>query len=166
MATNRSVEQGVVITRIIDAPREDVFSAWTEPEQVKEWWGPTGFTTPFCEIDLRVGGVFHSCMRSPEGRDYCGKGIFQEIKPPERLVFTDTFVDKQGNQVPATYYDMSESFPDELLIRVTFEELDGKTKLTLEHIGLPPGEDRDMAEEGWSESLDRLEDYLIGESEE
>jgi uncharacterized protein YndB with AHSA1/START domain len=68
-------EQGLVITRVLDAPRDLVFKAWTEPERVMRWWGPHGFTTLFCTIDLRPGGVFHHCMRSPEGQDFWSKGI-------------------------------------------------------------------------------------------
>ncbi|MGH8068203.1 MAG: SRPBCC domain-containing protein [Candidatus Entotheonellia bacterium] len=73
-ATNAG-ERELVITRIFDAPRELVFKAWTEPERLMRWWGPNSFTTPFCTIDLRPGGVFHCCMRSPEGRDYWCKGV-------------------------------------------------------------------------------------------
>ncbi len=72
--TTNAVEQKIVITRVFDAARERVFKAWTEPERVMRWWGPNGFTAPFCKIDLRPGGVFHNCMRSPEGQDFWSKG--------------------------------------------------------------------------------------------
>ena len=101
----------VLITRVFDAPQESVWKAWTECERLMGWWGPKGFTTPLCKIDLRPGGVFHNCMRSPEGRDYCGKGFYREIVEPERFIFTDFFVDEEGNPVPATHYGMSPDWP-------------------------------------------------------
>jgi uncharacterized protein YndB with AHSA1/START domain len=71
----------LIITRIFDAPRELVWKAWTEPEQLMRWWGPKSFTSPVCKIDLRVGGVYLYCMRSPEGQDYWNTGVYKEIIP-------------------------------------------------------------------------------------
>lgn len=161
MATKDSSQeeqtQQVVITRVLDAPRDVVFKAWTDCERLMGWWGPNDFTTPFCKIDLRPGGVFRNCMRSPDGRDYCGTGVYREVVEPERIVFTDSFADEQGNPVPATYYGMSPSWPMEMLVTVTFAEHEGKTKLTLRHdLGSVPISERDMCQQGWSESLDKL----------
>ena len=152
--------RALVITRQFDAPRERLWQAWTDPEHVKRWWGPKGFTTPFCTIDLRVGGVFLYCMRSPEGKDYWSKNVYREIVSPTRIVATDSFADEKGNVVPATYYGMSSDIPLEMLVTVTFEEQGGKTKLTLTHAGLPAGEQRDGAQTGWSESFDKLAESL------
>ena len=152
--------QEIIIMRIFDAPRELVWKAWTEPERMMRWWGPKGFTSPYCEIDLRVGGALLYCMRSPEGKDYWGTGVYREIVPPERLVYTDSFADEHGNVVPATHYGMSEDIALEMLVTVTFEEHEGKTKLTLRHVGIPAGADREGAQQGWSESLDKLAEYL------
>jgi uncharacterized protein YndB with AHSA1/START domain len=150
-------KQALVITRVFDASRGVVFKAWTDCERLMRWWGPKGFTTPLCKIDLRPGGVFHNCMRSPDGRDYCGKGVYREIIEPERIVFTDFFVDEEGNPVPPTHYGMSASWPAEALVTVTFAEHGGKTKLTLQHaLGSVPASERDLCEQGWSESLDKL----------
>jgi uncharacterized protein YndB with AHSA1/START domain len=150
-------EQALVITRVFEAPRELVWKAWTERERFMLWWGPKGFTTPFCKIDLRVGGVYHNCMRSPEGKDYWSTGIYREIVPLERIVCTDSFADEEGNVVPATYYGMSADYPLEMLVTVTFEEIDRKTKLTLQHaLGPVPATERDLCQQGWSESLDKL----------
>jgi len=149
-------KQEIVITRIFDAPRELVWEAWTDPEHFKRWWGPKDYTTPFCEIDLRVGGKYLNCMRSPEGRDYWSTGVYREIVPMERIVCTDSFADEQGNVVPATYYGLSEDFPLEMLVTVTFEDYEGKTKMTLKHTNLPAGEISEQAGEGWSESFDKL----------
>jgi uncharacterized protein YndB with AHSA1/START domain len=157
---NKGDTRDLIITRLFDAPPEFVWKAWTEPERVMRWWGPIGFTSPVSRIDLRVGGEYQSCMRSPDGKDYWSKGIFREIVAPERLVMTDSFADENGNTVPASYYGMSKDFPLELLITVTFEEHDGKTKLTLRHTGMPPGADSEGAQQGWNESFDKLAKYL------
>ena len=78
----------------------------------------------------------------------------------ERIVFTDSFADEQGNVVPVTYYGMSPDFPLEMLVTVTFEEQDGKTQMTLRHTGLPAGPESEGAHEGWSESFDKLAESL------
>ena len=159
-SATEATEQALVIERIFDAPRELVWRAWTEPEHFMRWWGPKGFTCPVCKIDLRVGGKYLNCMRSAEGQDYWSTGVYQEIVAPERIVCTDSFADENGNVVPATHYGMSADFPLEMLVTVTFEDLGSKTKLTLKHVGLPAGEDRAGAQQGWSESFDKLEEEL------
>jgi uncharacterized protein YndB with AHSA1/START domain len=159
-AATMAAGQALVITRIFDAPRELVWRAWTEPEMAMKWWGPKGFTTPACRIDLRVGGSYLFCMRSPEGQDYWSTGVYKEIVTLERIVCTDSFADEQGNVVPASRYGMTGDFPLELLVTVTFEEQDGKTKMTLTHAGFPVGEHRDGAQQGWSEMFDKLAESL------
>jgi uncharacterized protein YndB with AHSA1/START domain len=156
----KPAQPGLVITRLFDAPRELVFKAWTDPERLARWWGPHGFTTPYCTIDLRQGGAWHLCMRSPDGQDYWCKGIYQEIVVPERLVSTDFFSDAEGNPVPPTHYGMSADFPAETLITVTLAEHEGKTKLTLEHTIPASIVEESGAREGWSQSLDRLAEEL------
>jgi uncharacterized protein YndB with AHSA1/START domain len=150
----------LVITRVFDAPAGLVFKAWTDPGRIARWWGPKGFTTPFCKVDLRKGGVFHYCMRSPEGRDYWGKGIYREIVEPERIVFTDVFSDEKGDTVQPASYGMSPDWPAQSLVTVTFVELDGRTELTLHH-GVPEDvAERTGARQGWAESLEKLAEYL------
>jgi uncharacterized protein YndB with AHSA1/START domain len=150
----------IVITRLFYAPRDLVWRAWTEPGFVMQWWGPKGYTSPSCTIDLRVGGKYLYCMRSPEGKDFWSTGVYREIKKPERIVCTDSFSDDKGNVVPATYYGMSPDFPAEMLMTVTFEVQPGMTRLTLRHGGIPLGEMRDLTRAGWNESLDKLEGVL------
>ena len=149
----------LVIERVFDAPRDLVWRAWTEPDHFMRWWGPKGYTCPSCEIDLRVGGKYLNCMRSPDGQDYWSTGVYREIVPMERIVCTDSFADEKGNVVPASHYGMS-AMPLEMLVTVTFEDVRGKTKLTLTHTGLPAGDDRDGARQGWSESFDKLAEDL------
>lgn len=163
----KSEERDIIITRIFDAPREQAWRAWTEPESVKRWWGPKGFTTPVSTIDLRVGGKYVYCMRGagPDGvvKDYWGTGVYKEIVPLKRLVCTDSFADEKGNVVPATHYGMGKDFPLEMLVTVTFEERDGITTMTLRHTGIPEGEMTDMTRTGWNESFDKLGEELAKE---
>ena len=161
--SNTAGEQGrqeVLITRLFDAPLELVWQAWTDPQHFMLWWGPKDYTCPFCQIDLRVGGKYLNCMRSPTGKEYWGTGTFLEIVPMQHLMFTDSFADEQGNVVPATYYGMSTDYPLEMLVTVTFEEVNGKTKMTLRHSDLPAGPDTEGTHQGWSESFDKLAESL------
>jgi uncharacterized protein YndB with AHSA1/START domain len=153
-------KQEIVITRVFDAPRELVWKTWTDPERFKRWWGPKDYTCPFCRMDLRVGGKYLNCMRSPEGQDFWSTGVYKEIVPLERIVYTDSFADAEGNVVPATHYGMSADFPLETLVTVTFEDFEGKTKMTLKHIGIPAGQMKELAGAGWNESFDKLAESL------
>ncbi|MGB9177125.1 MAG: SRPBCC domain-containing protein [Methanoregula sp.] len=156
----KTCEDEIVITRFFDAPRDLVWKAWTEPELVMQWWGPKNYTSPSCRIDLRVGGTYLYCMRSPDGRDYWSTGLFREVRKPERIVCTDSFSDEKGTIVPATYYGMSPDIPRELLVTVDFEVQAGRTRLTLRHAGFPAGETNDLARAGWNESLDKFAGVL------
>jgi uncharacterized protein YndB with AHSA1/START domain len=145
------------LTRIYGAPRSLVFKAWTDAKHVAQWWGPRKFSNPVCELDVRPGGLIRIDMRGPDGTIYPMKGVFQEIKEPERLVFTSTALeDETGKPLM------------EILNTVTFEDFHGITKLTLHARLLTP--DFKMTpqlaaalsgmEQGWSESLYRLADEL------
>ena len=88
-------------------------------------------------MNVQVGGEFLYCMRPPDGKDVCGTGIYREVVEMEKIVMTDAFSDEKGNVVPPSYYDMGEDWTDEVLITVTFEELEYcTTQLTLRHSGL------------------------------
>jgi uncharacterized protein YndB with AHSA1/START domain len=158
---DKSVKGELVITRVFDAPRELAWKAWTDPDQIKRWWGPKVFSAPFSKIDLRVGGKYLSCMRGPDGKDYWSTGVYREIVPNERIVLTDSFADEKGNIVPASHYGMAGDWPLEMLVTVTFEELGGKTKMILRHDGIPSGMMRELTEAGWSESFDKLADSIV-----
>ncbi len=156
-------EGTLVIERIFDAPRELVWKAWSDPEQAKRWWGPRTFTAPTAEIDFRVGGKYLFAMQSPEfnnGEPIWSTGVYREIVPYERIVCTDCFADETGKVVPATHYGMTEDFPLEMLVTVEFEDIDGKTKMTLRHEGLPAS-DKQGAGVGWNESFDKLAESLV-----
>jgi len=161
MATTIKNKSELTITRIFDAPRELAWKAWTEPEWLKKWWGPQHFTAPVVRNDFRAGGKYLYCMRSPEGKDYWGTGVYREIIPMERLVLTDSFADEKGNVVSASHYGMGEDFPLELLVTVTFEAIGKRTKMILRHEGIPEGQMKEMTLAGWSESFDKLAESIV-----
>ncbi len=140
------------MTRVFDSPRKDVFAAWTDPKQVAQWWGPTGFTTPVCELDVRPGGAILIHMRAPDGTIYPMSGVYREVVPPERLVFTATPLDKDGKAM------------FENLNTVIFSERDGKTTVSLrvEVVKSSAEAEQYLAgmEMGWKMTLDRLEAHV------
>lgn len=136
------------ITRTFDAPRSLVFKLWTQSEYLKQWSCPKDFTTTFSEGDIRPGGAWRMCMRSPEGKDYCVRGIYHEVVSPERVVFTHAWEDAEGNP------------GHETLVTVTFSEQAGKTKQTFYQAVFQSVEERDSHEEGWKECFDKLAEHL------
>jgi uncharacterized protein YndB with AHSA1/START domain len=154
----------LVITRIFDAPRELVWKAWTDVEMLKKWWGPKDFTAPIIKMDFKVGGKYHWCMRGagPDGKigDFWTTGELKEIIPLEKLVYTDNFSDAEGNVVPASAYGMSGGDWGEGIVTIKLEDMDGKTKMTLTHEGLPEGDMQEQTSAGWMQSLDKMESIL------
>lgn len=152
-------------TRTFDAPRELVFKAFTEPEHLKHWWGPKGYTINVVKFDLRPGGIFHYSQRSPQGQEMWGKFVYREIADPEKLVYTSSFADEEGNTVRAPF---SPTWPLEILNILTFTEHEGKTTLTMRGVPLSATEEelktfeaaRDMVQKGFAGTLDQLADYL------
>lgn len=149
----------LTITRDFAQPVELLWEAWTIPERLMLWWGPKNFTTPFCKTDFRIGGKYHFCMRSPEGKDFWTAGVYKEIIPLKRIVLTDSFADKDGNVMLASSHGLTGEWPDELIVTVAFEESNGKTKMTMTHAGLP-GAWKDMTGEGWNQMFDKLDESL------
>jgi uncharacterized protein YndB with AHSA1/START domain len=141
-------ERELVISRIIAAPPERVFRAWTQ--RLTEWWGPHGMTTPVCEMDLRPGGRFRTIMRAPDGTEYPTRGVFLEVTPPERIVFTDAF-DPGWAPHPDIFFTAI----------TTFEALPGgRTNYTARalHWTVAAREQHEQMgfHQGWGESVDRL----------
>jgi uncharacterized protein YndB with AHSA1/START domain len=153
-ATNSTVgeRRELVITQVLDAPREVVFKAWIDPKQMAKWWGPKGFTNPVCEMDVRPGGSLRIVMRGPGRVDHPMTGVFCVIVEPERLVFTAVARDKQDNPLL------------ESLTTVAFAKHGGKTKLTVQAsaVGLAPVAPQmlDGMEAGWTQSLERLANHV------
>lgn len=150
--TNFTAEPGsqeVIITRIFDAPRELVWKALTDPKLIPQWWGPRRYTTTVNKMDVRPGGVWRFVQRDSTGNEYAFNGVYREIVPPKRLVYTFVFEPMPGH---------------ESLETVTLEEQNGKTKAT-NKVLFQTVEDRDGMlksgmEEGAAESMDRMADLL------
>lgn len=147
---SRSAADELLLTRLFDAPRQLVFDAWTRPEHLERWQGaPEGFTMVEHDVDLRPGGIFRLCMRSPDGVDHRLQGVYREIVAPERLVFTHAWLG--ADCVPGR----------ETLVTITFAAEGNRTRLTLRQTGFASIGARDGHGEGWNSTLDRLGRYLL-----
>jgi uncharacterized protein YndB with AHSA1/START domain len=154
-----------VITRVFDAPRDLVWKAFTDPERMKEWWGPKGFSVITSKMDLRPGGTYHYGMKAPDGAAIWGKFIFREIVAPERMVFINSFSDEAGGQ---TRHPMAPTWPLELLSTFTFEDVGGKTKVTIRWAPHNASEEErktfdaghDSMRQGWGGTMEQLQTYL------
>lgn len=157
--TATAPDERIAITRVFDAPREQVFAAWTTAEHWARWYGPDGCTIATCTLDARPGGRLHFHMFF-RGKELWEGGTFREVVAPERLVYTLSFHDEAGNVVPATTYGLSEQFPLESLVTVTFVERNGKTEMTVEHVVPLAVPERAGMYVGWNEGFNRMDQLL------
>jgi uncharacterized protein YndB with AHSA1/START domain len=143
--------RAIIATRVFDAPRELVFAVWTDAEHLAQWWGPNGFTTTTSAFDARPGGIWRFVMHGPDGRDYQNRITFDEIVKPERLVYRHG----GGEDVE----------PVQFKVTVTFEDLGGKTRLSM-RMDFPSAADRKRvideygADKGLRQTLSRLREHL------
>lgn len=133
--------------RQLAAPRPAVFRACTDPDQLAKWWGPRGFTAPSVELDLRVGGGYRIAMQPPEGDLFFLSGEFREVDPPDRLVYTFRWEDPD---------------PDdrETVVTMTFRDLGQSTELVVHQEAFATEGRLTLHEEGWTDSLDRLQELI------
>ncbi len=155
MAANPSVNATatggeIYLKRLLKAPRELVFKAWTMPEHLVHWFGPDDFTVSGVEIDLREGGKWRIGIRSPEGQDYWMHGVYREVTPPQKLVFTHIW--EEGHSSP----------DHETLVTITLSERDGQTALSFHKAVLKDFVEREAQTAGWSQCLNRLDNYMTG----
>ena len=160
IAMNESAEREVTITRVFDAPRKIVFEAWSAPEHLMRWWGPHGFTVTLCEMDFRVGGAWRLRMRSTAGVEDRQRGEFREIVAPERIVFTYAFEDFRERETSGRWSNESGRPGHQTIVTVNFEDLGGKTRLTVHQAVFESVEVRDDHVRGWGEALDRFAAYM------
>jgi uncharacterized protein YndB with AHSA1/START domain len=144
-----SSDREIVATRVLDAPRERVWSVWTDPEHLAKWWGPTGFTTTIEEMDVRPGGLWRHTMHGPDGADFPNKVVFLDVAEPARLAYV--------------HGDPGE--PDRFFSTVTFSDEGGKTGVTVRMLfPSPAARERAIteygAEQGLEQNLDKLATYL------
>ena len=143
-------ERVLRMTRTFAAPRETVFRAWTDPARLAKWWGPEGMSVPVCDMDVRPGGAWRTCMRSPEGADNFVRGVYREIVAPEKLVFTWAW---EADGVPG----------HETVVTVEFHERGASTELVLTQQVFETAKSCRLHHEGWSSSFDCLEQHLTGD---
>ncbi len=154
-----------VISRTFDAPRSLVWQVYTDRDHLMQWFGPKGFPMTHADMDFRVGGIFHYCLRTPDGHEMWGKWTFREIVEPEKLSVIVAFSDAQGG---ITRHPMAPDWPSETLGVTTFEEHDGKTTVTVNWTVFNGtdaerklfGESHDSMRMGWSGTFEQLEAYL------
>jgi uncharacterized protein YndB with AHSA1/START domain len=142
-------DRELVLTRIIDAPREKVFRAWTDPELLKQWFAPLPYTTPVAELDVRPGGANLVVMRDPDGNDLPNRGVYLEVVENERLVFTDAYT--------RAWEPSERPF---MTVVLTFEDEGGRTRYTARARHWTAA-DRETHEkmgfhEGWGQCTDQL----------
>ncbi len=148
----------ISIERTFNLPLTTVWSAWTQPEPFKKWWGPKEYTCPDCTIDFKVGGKCVASMQDKDGKKVWSTCTYKEIVPQTKLVYMDSFADSKGNIVSGAVYGMPE-MPMSLLVTLQFKEENGKTTMHLQHEGLPV----DMADDcvkGWQSSFDKMESNI------
>lgn len=155
-----------VMSRVFDAPRDLVWKCFTEPERLKQWWGPKGFKVLASKMDLRAGGTYHYGMQTPNGQAMWGKFVYREVVPQERMVFINSFSDEKGG---VTRHPGNEKWPLEMLSTFTFEDMPGgKTKFTVTWTPHNATEEerktfdsnRESMLQGWGGTMEQLEAYL------
>ena len=153
------------ITRTFNAPLQLVWKVHTEEKHLAQWWGPVGFKMLKCNVDLRVGGMFHYGMESPDGNKMWGKFVYREIVPITKLVFIVSFSDENGG---ITRHPLAANWPEEMLNTLTLSEENGKTTLTLRGKPINATEEENAMfynsfegmNQGFAGTYKQLEDYL------
>jgi uncharacterized protein YndB with AHSA1/START domain len=155
-----------VMSRVFDAPRDLLWKCFTDPERMKQWWGPKGVKIIAAKMDLRVGGTYLYGMETPDGKTMWGKFVYREITPPERLVFINSFSDEAGG---LTRHPLSPTWPLQMLSTFTFEEQPGgKSKFTVRWSPYEATDEErktfdaghDSMKGGWGGTMDQLEAYI------
>ena len=153
-------QRNVVVTRLFDAPVEQVWQAWSDPEMVKQWWGPTGFTCPLAEMDFREGGTSLVCMRASEefgGQDLYNTWTYEEIVPLKRLVYILRFTGKDGKPFDPAEMGFPAGVPRQVRNVNTFKDLgNGKTELTITEYSYTTDQAHDISKAGLEQCLDKM----------
>ena len=160
MADKNATPDAVVLERSFDAPVDLVWQMWTDPEHFAAWYGPQGATIPVATTDARVGGTRLVCleMQTPTGalqRWFTGEHL--EVVERERLVYTESMADADGNVLSAEEAGMPEGHPTTTEVRVELEDLGGRTKMVMTHVGVLAGS---PGATGWNMAFDKLEAHL------
>ena len=150
----------VKIQREFDAPIETVWQMWTDPAMFQKWYGPNGMTIPVAEMDVVVGGTRKICMemQMPDRTmTMWFTGVYKEVNSPTRLVYTESMCDENGTIIPAEAMGMPPGHPDITEVIVELSDNDGKTAMTMVHVGVPAGT---AGEGGWVQAIEKLDAML------
>jgi uncharacterized protein YndB with AHSA1/START domain len=151
-------KDAVVVERIFDALVDVIWQMWTEPEHFKQWYGPNGAAVPVAEMDIRPGGKHRFCMEMQTAggsRRMWSIGEYVEVVPNERLVYTDSPSDENGNLMSATDMGMPPGTPTTTQVTVVLVDLGERTKMTVTHTGVPAG-----AGSGWQQAFDKMAEHI------
>ena len=160
MSKSNNSKDAVVIERTFDAPIDVIWQMWTQPKHFKKWYGPKGVSVPVAEMDVRVGGKRLVCMemQMPDrNMKMWFTGEYREVAPNERLVYTDSMADENGNVVSPSAMGMPESHPVTTEVTVLLEDLGGRTKMTLTHAGIPADSG---GAGGWEQAFAKMADHI------
>lgn len=157
-AADRSPADGTIkIERVFAAPRELVFDAWTNTDQLLQWYAPHGCTVHIARLDARPGGRFHFGIHNPSFGDCWCIGVYREVVRPERIVYTLATADEEGNEIEPVKAGHDPRWPQQTVVRITFEAVSGGTRLTLEQSVSEALAKHTGAHPSWLQMLDRLE---------
>jgi uncharacterized protein YndB with AHSA1/START domain len=159
-----STKRDLVIIRVFHALVERVWNAWSDPEIVKRWWGPQGFTCPIARMDFREGGRSLVCMRAPKafgGRDMYSTWSYTKIAPLREIEYLHHFADENGHRVVPVSMGLPPDMPEEVRNVVTFEDV-GDTEVTVTEFDWPIGQLMEMSKMGMEQCLDKMAASLAG----
>jgi uncharacterized protein YndB with AHSA1/START domain len=161
MTDGTAPKNAIVIERVFDAPVEFVWKLWTHADHFQAWYGPDGFNVSVAEMDVRVGGKRLVCMemQTPDGRmKMWTTGEYTEVVPHERLVYTESMADENGNVIsPSTMGMSADEYPETTKVTILLEDLDGRTRMVMTHAGVSASSG---ANEGWEQAFAKLAKHI------
>jgi uncharacterized protein YndB with AHSA1/START domain len=168
-ATEKSVVQvnqiakDLVVIRTFDAPVQEVWKYWAESEQVRKWWGPTGFTSPLAKMDFREGGTSLVCMRAPNGQEFYNTWTYRKIVPLKEIEYVLDWADKESKKTDPTAFGLPANMPREVRHVITFKTLDGgKTEMTVTEYGYTSEQHYNLSKMGLEQCLNKMAAALTG----
>jgi uncharacterized protein YndB with AHSA1/START domain len=157
---NAPKKLNLVITRVFDAPIEEVWKAWSDSEYVMRWWGPDSFTSPSARMDFREGGTSLVCMRAPKklgGKDMYSTWAYKRIVPLQSIEYTHNLADKDGNKVDPIKMGMPPDFPRDQRNTVIFKVVgDTKTEMTVTEYNWTEGQMMELSKMGLEQCLNKM----------
>lgn len=160
MEITKNKEKELYITHLFNAPVEMVFQAWTDPQQLTQWYAPDGCSISYKDLNIKENGSFHSCIHDPVHGDCWVKGKYLEVKAPEKLVFTMTLSNEAGDTLAAIDAGKPGDWPMEILTTVSFSQIGQQTKLSI-HQTVPEASAKENgAYQSWIKMLAKLSGLL------